>query len=108
MLNDGLLQERYLRHLNMLLELSYNEMKRTRGGNLYHLAEMYHKRFLRIRDLYEGYLRDIVSAFRKFQNIGKIEIITSGATHGFLPNMALNRNAVKAQIYVAVNITDCP
>lgn len=102
MLRDNLLQERYLRHLNKLLELSYNEMTRTRGGEFYPLAEMYHLRFLRIRDLYEGYGRDLVSAFRKFQDIGKIEIITCGATHGFLPNMVMNWNAVKAQINIAV------
>lgn len=103
MLKDNLLQERYLKHLNRLIELSYKEMSRTRGGEFYPLAEMYHQRFLRNRDLYEGKGRDLVSAFRKLQDAGKIEIITSAATHGFLPNMIVNRNAVKAQIYVAVN-----
>lgn len=103
MLKDDLLQSRYLRHLNMLLELSYKEMERTKGGEFYRLAEMYHSRFLRNRDLYEGYGRDLVSAFRKFQDLGKIEIITCGATHGFLPNMFVNRQDVKAQIEIAVN-----
>ena len=30
---------------------------------------------------------DLVAAFRKFQDLGKLEIITCGATHGFLPLM---------------------
>lgn len=103
MLKDDLLQNRYMKHLNKLLELSYKEMERTKGGEFYSLAEMYHKRFLRIRERYEGYKRDIVSAFKGFQDLGKIEIITCGATHGFIPNMIINRQAVKAQIQIAVN-----
>jgi len=103
MLKDTLLQDRYLKHLNRLIELSYKEMMRTKGGGFYPLAEMYHQRFLRDRDIYEGYGRDIVSAFRGFQDRGKIEIITSSATHCFLPNMIINRQAVEAQIQIAVN-----
>jgi 1,4-alpha-glucan branching enzyme len=78
-------------------------MMRTKGGEFCPLAEMYHQRFLRYRDLYEGYGRDIVSAFKRFQDLGKVEIITCGATHGFLPNMIINRQAMKAQIRIAVN-----
>ncbi|MFA4967605.1 MAG: 1,4-alpha-glucan branching protein domain-containing protein, partial [Candidatus Margulisiibacteriota bacterium] len=49
----------------------------------------------------ERYHKDLTAAFKKFQDLGKIEIITCGATHGFLPLMEINRNAVRAQIKVA-------
>lgn len=103
MLKDSLLQDRYQKYLNRLIELSLKEMGRTKGGEFYPLSEMYYKRFLRIRELYEGYGRDIVSAFRRFQDEGKIEVITCGATHGFLPNMIVNQQAVKAQIQISVD-----
>ena len=49
----------------------------------------------------EKYGRNLVTAFKKFQDLGKLEIITCAATHGFLPLMQ-NQNAVRAQILVAV------
>ena len=38
----------------------------------------------------------------KFQDMGKMEVITCGATHGYLPLMNNNVNAMRAQINVAV------
>ena len=40
-------------------------------------------------------------ASASFQDAGKLEIITCGATHGFLPLMEIIPNAVRAQIAVA-------
>lgn len=102
MLKDELLQNRYLKYINRLLELAYKEMNRTQGSEFYSLAKMYHERFLKAREIFESYGRDIVLVFKRFQEIGKIEVITSGATHGFLPNMVINRQAVRAQVYIAV------
>ena len=49
----------------------------------------------------ERYNRDIVGAFRKLQDDGYIEIITCGATHGYLPLMSRD-STIYAQIAVAV------
>src|SRR5580658_6367880 len=47
MLLDPLLQDRYERHLNALIELAEKETHRTRWEPACHpLAEMYHRRFL--------------------------------------------------------------
>ncbi|MEK7733728.1 MAG: 1,4-alpha-glucan branching protein domain-containing protein, partial [Planctomycetota bacterium] len=51
----------------------------------------------------EKYRRNIVTAFKNFQDMGKLEIITCGATHGYLPLMNGNVNAMRAQIKVAVD-----
>jgi 1,4-alpha-glucan branching enzyme len=45
--------------------------------------------------------RDIVGAFRHFQDSGAIEIVTSGATHGYQPLLGTDESA-RAQIEVGV------
>jgi 1,4-alpha-glucan branching enzyme len=103
MLTDPLLQQRYVRHIHMLIELAGKEIDRTKHDPRFHaLAHMYHAMFTNARFVFEEkYGRDLVTAFRKFQDLGKLEIITCAATHGFLPLME-NAKAVRAQIMVAV------
>src|SRR5436305_1904408 len=53
MLSDPLLQSRYLRHIDNLIALSAKEIERTRWQPEFHgLAQMYHQRFLRARDVF--------------------------------------------------------
>ncbi|MDR2462738.1 MAG: DUF1957 domain-containing protein [Verrucomicrobiales bacterium] len=103
MLRDPLLQERYLANLDKLIELSVKEINRTEHDHYFHdVARFYHHRLVRCREVFaDKYHRDLVSAFRKFQDAGKLEIITCGATHGFLPLMAEYPEAIRAQIMVA-------
>src|SRR5574340_927168 len=103
MLTDPLLQHRYVRHISRLIDLAEEEMERTRGSSEFHpIACMYRDMFVEARRVFEVvYNRNLVTAFRKFQDRGNLEIITCAATHGFLPLM-VNRNAVRAQIRVAV------
>ena len=89
MLLDPLLQDRYARHLNGLIELAERETHRTQWeATCRPLAEMYHRRFTGIRDTYLAYGGNVLSAFRKFQDLGKLEIITCAATHALLPLLA--------------------
>ncbi len=105
MLTDPLLQNRYVNHLERLIELSEKEVERTRWQPEYNeLAMMYGERFNNCRDLFlNKYNRNLVTAFKKFQDAGRIEIITSAATHGYLPLMGMYPDAVRAQIKVAVD-----
>ncbi|MBI5187819.1 MAG: DUF1957 domain-containing protein [Nitrospirae bacterium] len=104
MFNDSLLRGRYKRHIERLIELSEKEAYRTKGDiNLEPIVRMYNERFRRIRYLFEDvYKRDLTSAFKALQDTGKVEIITSAATHAFLPNISIHPQAVKAQIKVGV------
>jgi len=104
MMSDPLLQYRYLRHLNRLIDLAGREIARTRWTPEYHeLALMYHWRFSRARQIFlERYDSRLIDAFRHHQDRGCLEIITCTATHGFLPLM-INANAVRAQIHIAAN-----
>jgi len=105
MLIDPLLQDRYVKHLDQLIDLTYKELERTRWQpEFLALAGMYNRLFREARSLFvDKYGRNLISAFKKFQDLGKLEIITCGATHGFLPLMEINPKAVRAQIMVAAN-----
>ncbi|MGE5308876.1 MAG: glycoside hydrolase family 57 protein [Deltaproteobacteria bacterium] len=102
MLTDPLLQERYHKHINMLVELAHKEIERTTWQPQFQkLATMYLNHFCRCRDTYERYHRNIVTAFKNLQDLGKLEIITCGATHGFFPLMQTSKESVRAQVRVA-------
>jgi 1,4-alpha-glucan branching enzyme len=102
MFADPLLQFRYVRHIDNLIALSGKEIDRTRWQPEFnHLAHMYHNRFQRARNVFVNqYGNNLVNGFRRFFETGKLEIITCGATHGFLPLMSINPNAVRAQIEI--------
>jgi 1,4-alpha-glucan branching enzyme len=102
MLLDPLLRDRYTRHLDGLIQLAEKEIYRTHwDGPFCELAGMYHCRLTMIRDTYEDYGRNLVSAFRKFQDEGLLEIATCAATHALLPLLADDPPSLRAQILVA-------
>jgi 1,4-alpha-glucan branching enzyme len=105
MLQDTLLQERYLKHLSGLIELTERETDRCKGQpELRRLAEMYHGAFVSCKHVFaEEYGLDLVQAFRSLRDLGAVELVTCGATHGYLPLMEQWPSAVRAQIQVAVD-----
>lgn len=101
MLRDPLLQSRYERHLNGLIELAEKEIHRTHWDRAFHeLAWMYHHRFSLARDTWQAAGRDLAGAFRQLQDENRIEIITCAATHALLP-LLNHAPSVRAQILVA-------
>jgi 1,4-alpha-glucan branching enzyme len=102
MFSDSLLQERFERKLNKLLELSGKEMNRTGNTAFYPLAQMYNRKLSECYEIFKKYGKDLNNGFKKFQDMGKLEILTCGATHGFMPLMNINNNAINAQVETAV------
>ena len=104
MLSDHLLQQRYVRFLDRSIELAEKEIKRARNlPDIQPLAQMYFDKLTQARELFvDRYDHNLVQAFRHFMEAGYLEIVTCGATHGYLPLMELIPNAVRAQIQVAV------
>ncbi|MDR0675918.1 MAG: DUF1957 domain-containing protein [Elusimicrobiota bacterium] len=102
MLSDELLINRYKKHLNQLLELSEKEMNRTKNNHAQNLtAKMYNEKYTSYKNIFEKkYNSFILDAFRKFQDLGKLEIITCGATHGFFPLM-MDEKAIEVQVKIA-------
>lgn len=103
MLQDPLLQSRYQHHIESLIELTEKEIERTRFEPEFHeLAKMYHRKFTACRRMFvDEYSCNLLTGFKALQDHGFLEIITCGATHGFMPLMQDNKNAVRAQVAVA-------
>ncbi|MCB9675974.1 MAG: DUF1957 domain-containing protein [Alphaproteobacteria bacterium] len=103
MLDDALLQERYVDHLEQLIQLASEEVGR-RTGHVQWLAErnleLFRRRLAQYTHRHGG---DLVGAFADWQDRGNLEILTCGATHGFLPLMQSCPEAVRAQIEVAID-----
>ncbi len=104
MLADELLQTRYTAHLESLLELANKELHRTKKESMdfQSVAKMYVDNLSASLDLWNNrYKRNLINAFRELHDEGVIEIITCGATHGFLPLISTPESR-RAQIQVAV------
>ena len=104
MLTDPLLQTRYTRHLDNLIALAEKELDRTFRTlpQFHHTARMYYETLRTTERLWhEVYRHDIVRGFRGLQDAGVAELITCGATHGFLPLISTEA-ARRAQVEIAV------
>jgi 1,4-alpha-glucan branching enzyme len=104
MLNDPLLQQRYINHLNRLLALAEKEIHRTKDTVQHNTALMYRQKLRSAYDIFcYRYQSNLNNAFRKLQNSGRVELITCGATHGYLPFMQ-HQESIYAQIENAVKV----
>jgi 1,4-alpha-glucan branching enzyme len=86
------------------MELGEKEIRRTAGDEHFHpLARMYRDFFAEnFRDFVEKYGKRIVKGFDYFQKKGRLELITSCATHAYLPLYEAYPEAVRAQVQLAV------
>ena len=104
MMTDRLLVQRYERRLDRLVNLAEREVERTRHADHAYadVAGFYLGELGDVRRVFrDAYGSDLVRAFRKHRDAGRLEIITCGATHGFLPLMDTVPQAVRAQVQVA-------
>src|SRR5436190_19418969 len=74
MLQDELLRERYVQHLDLLIDLAAREQKRNRKHpKLRELAEFYFDMFLGSRCFFaEQWKCDLLAAFRELQETGAL------------------------------------
>lgn len=104
MLTDALLTRRYVSHLERLVRLAEAEEKRTAGTEFHPIARMYRERFQRYYDLFiNEYRGNLVSGFASLQSQGVVELITTCATHGYLP-LIHGREAQRAQILTGLDL----
>lgn len=105
MLADPLLRGRYLGYLDRLIRLAEGEGARQ-GGDPAHraLARYYRARLIRLRDFYLDELHgDLIAAWAALQTAGTLELMTTAATHGYLPLLRSEPAAVRAQLRVAAD-----
>ncbi|MFQ6001605.1 MAG: hypothetical protein ACE5LG_08040, partial [Anaerolineae bacterium] len=80
--------EIYLQERLELAKCDLDKYEREGHSHLSHLARFFHDWYKGILTSFrERYGRDLVSAFRRLQGEGDLEIITSAATHAYLPLM---------------------
>jgi 1,4-alpha-glucan branching enzyme len=104
MLEDHLLRERYLQYLDRLIRLTEQELTRLRyHTNFGPTARFYKARLESVRANFKDRLQgDVVGQFRRLQELGCVEILTSSATHAYLPHLRHIPSAVRSQIAVGV------
>ena len=104
MLDNKLLQERYIKYLEKHIELSKKEIKRTEyDKRLNKLSHYYFDRYSNDLHVFKDvYNCNLINGFKYFQDKGVLEIITCGATHGYFPILYVTEQTVKAQIAVGV------
>ncbi len=105
MFKDSLLQQRYLKKIENMIELAEKEVERTKWLPQFHeVALMYLEHFRFCHYFFAEKNRcDLSNSFRELANAGNLELITCGATHGFIPLM-LNQTSIKAQIKLATDL----
>lgn len=110
-LNDEHLKNGFIEYLDSRIEAVSKDLERypdpkvEHSQHLKYLAEYYYKWFSHIKDCFVNkYGKDLIGAFKKYQDLGCIEITTSGATHGFSPLLATDSN-LNAQFKVGSDTT---
>lgn len=106
MFDNKLLQKRYIKYLKTHIELAQKEVKRTSNDKrLNELSKYYLDRYSNDLKIFKDeYNCNLINAFKHFQDIGVLEIITCGATHGYFPILYVTEQTVKAQIAVGVQV----
>src|SRR5207248_7778804 len=107
MLQDQLLCERYVRHLDFLIDLAAREQKRNRNDSeLAALSEFYFDLFSTSRRFFaDEWKCDLLRAFRQLRVTGMLEIIGCAASHGLLPLLQQQSNAAaRAQVLVGRDV----
>ncbi len=102
-LTDPYMNERFERYLFHKIDTCAREMERFQDNRDFRrLARFYEEYYTRILNSYQDdYGKNIVLGFRELQDKGHIEIITSAATHGYLPLLSTDAS-VRAQVNVGV------
>ena len=104
MMEDDLLRDRFIRYMQNLQELSRREEERTAGDPTFGpLATHYREHFDQIADYYHRRCRAHPSrVLKELQQEGCVEVITTAATHGFLPLLDLQRESTYAQLAAGI------
>ncbi len=100
MLADPLLTERFDERLEHLIHIATVQHDRCRNTELHDATGFYVGHLNGIRDTLDRWGGSILTGLRTMQYRGKLELMTCGATHGYLPLMATDEGR-RAQVEVA-------
>ncbi len=80
--------ETYLAQRIATCDEAEESLTRTGDGHLIPLAHHWKGHLAGLRNLFRGIDGNLAGAFRKLEEAGRVELISSAATHGFLPLLA--------------------
>ncbi|QTA37720.1 DUF1957 domain-containing protein [Thermosipho ferrireducens] len=101
MLANKELQNKYVEHMELMIDLARKEIERTKSEHpLKHkMAKFYYEDFQKILYIFKDiYQNNILNGFKEYLDKNYLDIITCNATHGFLPFMEQYPQAIRAQI----------
>jgi 1,4-alpha-glucan branching enzyme len=106
MMQDDLVMKKYRHHLEELIELGGSEIERTKySPEFNYTARLYANRYLGIYDyVFHQNRGDLLNAWRSLFDSGRVELITTCGTHGFLPLIGIQDEAVRAQVAAGVHL----
>jgi 1,4-alpha-glucan branching enzyme len=104
MLDDEFLIGRYIEYTGKQIEFGARELERhSEGSGLFSVIKHFYDRMIDIRALfttrYEG---NILKVFERYQQKGRLELLTTAATHAFLPFYVSYPEAVQAEFEAAI------
>jgi len=104
-LADEYMQQRFSEYMENLISRAKNDINRFENHPKRRRITEFHLRNLEhvLDTFYHNYYRDILGSFKWLQDKGMIELITCGATHGFLP-LFDSDSGIFSQIQLAVDI----
>lgn len=105
MLRDEALIKEYLRHITRQVEFGLRELDRTaEDAALNGQARRLYEQVLDRRFAFvEQYRKNILKVLEGYQRKGRVELLTTAATYGFLPFYTANPESVQAQFEVALS-----
>ncbi|MFI3300175.1 MAG: 1,4-alpha-glucan branching protein domain-containing protein [Candidatus Gastranaerophilales bacterium] len=110
-LDDEHLKQGFIDYIDSRIEQVSGDLERypdekvAHSQHLKYLAKYYFDWFNHVKDCFiNKYDKDLIGQFRKYQELGCIEITTSGATHGFSPLLATDSN-LNAQFKIGSDTT---
>ena len=110
-LNDEHLQNGFVEYIDSRIAAvskdldRYPDPKVAHSQHLKYLAKYYFDLWNKLRDDFVNkYEKNLIKYFKKYQDLGCIEITTSGATHGFSPLLATDSN-LNAQFKIGQDTT---
>ncbi|MDR2618834.1 MAG: DUF1957 domain-containing protein [Treponema sp.] len=104
MLTDEFLIKRYLEYTDRQIEFGARELDRLpKRETIRETAKFFYDRILDRRALFTGrYEGNLLKVFEYYQKKGRLELLTTGATHSFLPFYTPYPEAIQAEIEVAI------
>ena len=104
MLTDEALNERFASYMKLHMELGRKEEQRLKGEkDTLRLASMYLKKLEMNWKFYEDNGNSIIPVLKRLNKNGRIELMTTAATHAYLPLYMEYPTAIEAQVSLGIS-----